>query len=223
MQVTVLFLRTLAAAGLSVLLFAATAQASQPVAGKEYLLVRPPQPTDSGNKIEVMEFFWYGCPHCNSLQPSLERWLRNKPADVEFKRVPAVFQDSWVPLTRAYYTFEAMGLVDKLHQEMFATLHKQRINLKDANAIFDWAAGKGVDRKKFADTYNSFGVNGRTQRSIELTRKFDIPGTPALVIDGRFLTAPSMTLKSERVIDYDRFFAVVDALIAEARKGKSGK
>lgn len=223
MQLTVLFLRTLAAAGLSVLFFVATAQAAQPVAGKEYLLVRPPQPTDSGSKVEVMEFFWYGCPHCNSLQPSLETWLKKKPADVEFKRVPAVFQESWVPLTRAYYTLEAMGLVDKLHQEMFATLHKQRINLKDANAIFDWAAGKGVDRKKFADTYNSFGVNGRTQRSIELTRKFDIPGTPALVIDGKFLTAPSMTLKSERVIDYERFFAVVDALITEARKGKGSK
>ncbi len=223
MQLTVLFLRTLAAAGLSVLFSVATAQAAQPVAGKEYLLVRPPQPTDSGSKVEVMEFFWYGCPHCNSLQPSLESWLKKKPADVEFKRVPAVFQESWVPLTRAYYTLEAMGLVDKLHQEMFATLHKQRVNLKDANAIFDWAAVKGVDRKKFADTYNSFGVNGRTQRSIELTRKFDIPGTPALVIDGKFLTAPSMTLKSERVIDYERFFAVVDALIAEARKGKGSK
>lgn len=223
MQLTALFLRGLAAAGLSLLMFSAGVQAAQPVAGKEYLLVRPPQPTDSGSKIEVMEFFWYGCPHCNSLQPSLERWLKTKPADVEFKRVPAVFQDSWVPLTRAYYTLEAMGLVDKLHQEMFATLHKQRVNLKDANAIFDWAAGKGVDRKKFADTYNSFGVNGRTQRSIELTRKFDIPGTPALVVDGKFLTAPSMTLKSERVIDYDRFFAVVDALIAEARKGKGSK
>jgi thiol:disulfide interchange protein DsbA len=165
--------------------------------------------------------FWYGCPHCFNLQPSLEVWLKRKPTDVDFKRVPAVFQDSWVPLTRAYYTIEAMGLIDKLHQEMFSTLHKQRATLKDANAIFDWAAGKGVDRKKFTDTYNSFGVNGKTQRSIELTRKFDIPGTPALVIDGKFIASPSMTMKSERVIDYDRYFEVVDALIAEARKSKS--
>ena len=96
-------------------------------------------------------------------------------------------------------------------------------NLKDANAIFDWAAGKGVDRKKFADTYNSFGVNGKTQRSIELTRKFDIPGTPALVINGKFITAPSMTLKADKSVDYDRFFEVVDALIAEQRKSKGGK
>ena len=113
-----------------------------------------------------------------------------------------------------------MGLVDKMHLELFATLHKQHVNLKDANAIFDWAAGKGIDRKKFTDTFNSFGVNGKTQRSIELTRKFDIPGTPALVIDGKFIASPSMTMKSERVIDYDRYFEVVDALIAESRKGK---
>lgn len=222
MQLTVLLRRALTAAGLALCLIA-TAQAAQITAGKDYLVVKPPQPTDSGNKVEVMEFFWYGCPHCSNLQPSLEAWLKRKPADVDFKRIPAVFQDSWVPLTRAYYTIEAMGLVDKLHQEMFATLHKQRANLKDANAIFDWAAGKGVDRKKFTDTYNSFGVNGKTQRSIELTRKFDIPGTPALVIDGKYIASPSLTLKSERVIDYDRFFEVVDALIAESRKSKGGK
>jgi thiol:disulfide interchange protein DsbA len=102
-------------------------------------------------------------------------------------------------------------------------LHKQRVPLRDANAIFDWAATKGVDRKKFADVYNSFGINGRVQRSIELTRKFDIPGTPALIIDGQYLTAPSMTLKADRSVDYDRFFKVVDGLIAEARKSKGSK
>lgn len=219
MQLATIFRRALLAAGLSLCL---TAQA-QLTAGKDYVPVQPPQPTDSGGKIEVLEFFWYGCPHCNNLQPSLQAWLKRKPADVELKHVPAVFQDSWLPLTRAYYTIEAMGLVGKLHQEMFATLHRQRVQLRDANAIFDWAAAKGVDRKKFADTYNSFGVNGRTQRSIELTRKFDIPGTPALVIDGKYLTAPSMTLKADRTVDYDRFFQVVDGLIAEARKGKKGK
>lgn len=222
MRLTTLFLRTLTALGIA-LSFVAAAPAAQITLGKDYVEVRPPQPTDGAGKIEVLEFFWYGCPHCNNLQPSLEAWAKRKPADVDFKRVPAVFQDSWVPLTRAYYTIEAMGLIDKLHQDMFATLHKQRANLKDANAIFDWAASKGVDRKKFADTYNSFGVNGKTQRSIELTRKFDIPGTPALVINGKFITAPSMTLKADKSVDYDRFFEVVDALIAEQRKNKGSK
>jgi protein dithiol oxidoreductase (disulfide-forming) len=212
--------RVFAAAVLS--LFFASAHA-QLTAGKDYAPIQPPQPTDSGSKVEVLEFFWYGCPHCNNLQPSLEAWLKRKPADVEFRRVPAVFQESWIPMTRAYYTIEALGLVDKLHHEMFATLHKQRQQLRDANAIFDWAASKGVDRKKFADTYNSFGVNGKSQRSIELTRKYDIPGTPAVVVDGRYLTAPSMTLKADRSVDYDRFFQVVDGLIAEARRNRGGK
>ena len=221
MSLTVLFRRVLMAAGLALCMI--PAQAAQPVAGKDYTLVRPQQPTDSGAKIEVLEFFFYGCPHCNNLQPSLEAWLKRKPADVEFRRMPAVFQDGWVPLTKAYYAIEAMGLVDKLHQDMFATIHKKHVRLQNAEAIFDWAASKGVDRRKFADTYNSFGVNGRTQRSIELTRKYDIPGTPAIAIDGKYLTAPSLTLKADRTIDYDRFFQVVDALIDEARKSKGGK
>lgn len=221
MRLTSLFRCLLIAAGLS--LFFSAAHAAQLTAGKDYTLVKPPQPTDSGNKVEVMEFFWYGCPHCNNLQPPLEAWLKHLPADVEFRRIPAVFQESWVPLTKAYYTIETMGLVDKLHLEMFATLHKQRVALKDDNAIFNWAASKGVDRKKFADTYNSFGINGRTKRSIELTRKYDIPGTPAVVIDGQYLISPSMTLKADRTVDYDRFFQVVDGLIAEARKSKGSK
>lgn len=218
MRFTALIGRLLLAAGLAFgLMPAAQAQLTP---GKDYVLVKPPQPTDSGNKIEVLEFFWYGCPHCANLQPFLESWLKRKPADVEFKHMPAVFQDSWVPLTRAYYTLEAMGLTDKLHQELFNAIHRQKANLRDANAIIDWAAGKGVDRKRFSDTYNSFGINGRLQRSIDLTRKYDIPGTPAIAIDGKFVTAPSMVLKGERGIDYDRFFQVVDALIAEARKSR---
>lgn len=221
MRLTALFKHLLITAGLSLCL-AVTAHAA-PTVGKDYMLVRQPQPTDSAGKVEVLEFFWYGCPHCDSLQPALEAWLKHKPADVDFKRVPAVFQESWVPLTKTYYTIEAMGLVDKLHQEVFSALHKKKIRLNDANAIFDWAASKGVDRKKFADTYNSFGVNGRTQRSIELTRKYDIPGTPALIIDGKYLTGPSMTLKANRSVDYDRFFQVVDELIVEAQKNKGGK
>jgi len=197
--------------------------AAQPVAGRDYRPISPPQPTDSGAKVEVLEFFWYGCPHCNTLQPSLRAWLKNKPADVEFKRVPAVFQDSWVPLTKAFYAIDAMGLTDKLHHDVFAAIHEQKARLQEPKVLFDWVAGKGVDKQKFIDTYNSFAVQGRAQRSIDLTRNYDIPGTPALTIDGKYLTAPSMTLKPDRSIDYDRFFQVVDQLIALARKTHGSK
>jgi len=186
-------------------------------------LLNPQQPTDSGKKVEVLEFFWYGCPHCSSLQPSLRAWLKRKPADVEFKRVPAVFQDSWVPLTKAYYTIEAMGLVDKLHHDVFSAIHEQKIRLQDTTVLFDWAAKRGVDRQKFIDTYNSFAVQSRAQRSVDMTRNYDISGTPALVVDGRYLTAPSMTLNPDNSINYERFFRVVDELVALARKNRGGK
>lgn len=197
--------------------------AAQLVAGRDYRPISPPQPTDSGAKVEVLEFFWYGCPHCNTLQPALRAWLKRKPADVDFKRVPAVFQDSWMPLTKAFYAIDAMGLTEKLHHDVFAAIHEQKARLQEPKVLFDWVASKGVDKQKFIDTYNSFAVQGRAQRSVDMTRNYDIPGTPALTIDGKYLTAPSMTLKTDRSIDYDRFFQVVDQLIALARKNHGSK
>lgn len=204
-------------------IFAAGVAAAQAVPGKDYRLINPPQPMDSGRKIELLEFFWYGCPHCNNLQPPLSVWLKRKPADVEFKRVPAVFQDSWVPLTKAYLTIEAMGLVDKLHHDVFSAIHEQKIRLQDPKVLFDWVAKHGVDRQKFIDTYNSFAVQSRAQRSVDMTRNYDIPGTPALAVDGRYLTAPSMTLNPDNSINYERFFRVVDELVALARKNRASK
>ena len=182
----------------------ATGALAQPVPGKDYRLIEPPQPADSGAKIEVLEFFWYGCPHCNTLQPSIRNWLKKKPADVEFKRVPAVFADSWLPLTRAYYALDTMGAVDKLHYDVFAAVHEQNVRLSDPRVLFDWVAKRGVDPQKFADIYNSFGVQSRARRSIDLTKNYDIPGTPALTVDGRYLVAPSMVLKPDNSVDYER-------------------
>lgn len=204
-------------------IFVAGVATAQAVPGKDYRLINPPQPTDSGRKIELLEFFWYGCPHCNNLQPPLSAWLKRKPADVEFKRVPAVFQDSWVPLTKAYLTIEAMGLVDRLHHDVFSAIHDQKLRLQDTKVLFDWVAKQGVDRQKFIDTYNSFAVQSRAQRSVDMTRNYDIPGTPALVIDGRYLAAPSMTLNPDNSINYERFFRVIDELVALARKNRGGR
>jgi len=134
-----------------------------------------------------------------------------------------VLGDSWIPLTWAYHTLDVMGLVEKLHYEVFAAIHEQRIRLSDQNVLFDWVAKQGVNRKQFMDTYNSFGVKSRGMRSIEMSRDYDIPSTPTLVVDGRYLIAPSMFLKPDKSIDYDRFFAVVDQLIVMARKERAGK
>lgn len=206
------------------LAFTLSAGASaQLVPGRDFRTINPPQHTDSGKKIEVLEFFWYGCPHCNNLQPSLRIWLKQKPADIEFQRVPAVFQDSWLPLTRTYYALDALGMVDKLHHDVFAAIHEQKLRLSDDNVLFDWVARHGVDRQKFIDTYNSFGVQSRSRSSSEKTRNYDIPGTPALTVDGKYLLAPSMTLKPDKNVDYERFFKNLDQVIAMARKERAGK
>jgi thiol:disulfide interchange protein DsbA len=141
---------------------------------------------------------------------------------VDFHRAPAVFQDSWIPFARLFFTLDAMGLVDKLHHEVFSAIHEQRLRLQDPNVLGDWVASKGVDRKKFMDTYNSFAVQSRTQRAPDVTRRYDVPFTPALVVDGRYLTGPSMTAVGNTV-DYDRFFKVLDELIAVARKNHAAK
>jgi thiol:disulfide interchange protein DsbA len=194
---------------------------AQIIAGKDYRVINPAQPADSGKRIEVLEFFWYGCPHCNALQPSLRVWLKQKPADVEFKRVPAVFDNSWLPLTSAFYALDSMGVVDKLHYDVFAAIHEQKIRLSDPTILFDWVAKHGVDKEKFAETYNSFGVKSRAMRSIEMTRTYEIPGTPALTVDGKYLVAPSIFLKPDRSVDYDRYFQVLDQVIALARKERA--
>lgn len=200
----------------------APSAAAQFVAGRDYVMITPPQPTESGNKVEVLEFFWYGCPHCNSLQPSLNAWLKQKPADVEFRRVPAVLGQSWIPLTQAYYTFEALGLTEKFHHDVFSAIHQDKVRLQDAKTLFEWVAKRGVDQKKFMDTYNSFGVRSRVQRAIDMSRTYNIPGTPALVIDGRYLTAPHLGLQGES-LSYERYFKVVDHVVAVARKARAGK
>ncbi|HEX9687262.1 MAG TPA: thiol:disulfide interchange protein DsbA/DsbL [Burkholderiales bacterium] len=196
--------------------------AAQLTPGKDYQLINPAQPTASGAKVEVIEFFYYGCPGCNSLQSPLGAWLKKKPADVEFRRAPVVFQDGWLPLTTAYYAFDAMGLVDKLHHEVFRAIHERRTLeikglLRDQKPLFDWVEKQGVDRKKFVDVYNSFGVRSRTNRSIELPGHYHVTSTPSLVVDGRYLTTPAM------VGSYDGFFRVLDQVIAMARKERAAK
>ena len=200
-----------------------TGAAAQPVPGKDYLLINPAQPTSSGAKVEVIEFFNYACPACSNLAPRLRGWLKKKPADVEFRHAPVVFQDSWLPLTTAYHAFDAMGLVDKLHYDFFIAIHEQRPALetkgllRDPTPLFDWVAKQGVDRQKFVEVYNSFGVRSRTNRSMELAGNYQVTSTPTLVVDGKYLLTPAMAGS------YERFFQLLDQVIAMARKERAAK
>jgi thiol:disulfide interchange protein DsbA len=199
------------------------------VKGRDYSVIEPAQPVSSGRKIEVLEFFWYGCPHCNRLEPHLNAWLKRKPADADFERVPAAFRESWLPLTRAHYALQALGLADKLHGELFAAIHDQKtLDIKtlagDPAPLFDWMAAKGVDRKKFADAYNSPEVAARTQSTMETTRKYALPEVPAVVINGRYLIALSMAAYADGDRkNYDLWFRNIDQLIAQARRDLAQK
>lgn len=179
--------------------------------GKDYVELSPHQPVETKGKVEVLTFFWYRCPHCADLEPELEAWAKKLPGDVVLKRQPAVLSDSWLPLTRAYYALEALGLVDKLHAAAFRAIHQERIDLNNPDIFFDWAARQGVDRKKLANAYNSFAVNAKAARAKQMTSRYKITGVPALVINGKYQTSAYLTG------GHKKLFETLDDLIAEVR------
>lgn len=206
--------RALALVAFAVLLAPAAAclAAQEPQARLNYeYRVIPAQPTATGERIEVIEFFWYGCPYCNQLQPSLESWIARKPADVELRRIPAIFRESWIPHARLYYTLETLGQVDRLHQAVYRTHHVEHRNLNSAESSADWAAENGLDRTRWLAIYNSAEVENSVRRAIEDTQRYAIRGTPSLVVDGRYVTSTGMSETIPGVI------SILDDLIALAR------
>jgi len=188
-----------------------------PTLGKEYTLVNPPQATETGKKIEVLEIFWYGCPHCFELEPSLSAWVKKLPGDVTFRRMPAIFRDDWTPMAKTFYAMDALGIVDKLNADVFNAIHVQGVDLKNENTLFDWMAKHGVDRNKFAEAYKSFSVQSKALRAKQLTQEYGISGVPTIIVDGKYMTAPSMTG------GHQGLFPVIDNLILRARTEHAGK
>lgn len=185
--------------------------------GKEYELVSPPQMVETGKKIEVLELFSYTCPHCFDLEPDLNKWAKQLPKDVEFRRLPAIFRDSWLPYTKAFYTFEAMGLTEKLHGDFFNAIHLQHINFDDDKTLFDWVEKQGVNRKSFSDIFSSFSIQGKALRAKQLTKSYGISGVPSIIVDGKYRTYSSMTGGHAGLL------LVVDQLIKQARQDRGGK
>jgi thiol:disulfide interchange protein DsbA len=184
-----------------------------PVAGREFKQVNPPQPV-SGNQVEVLEFFSYACSHCDAFEPILNTWLSSKPKAVNFKHVPAVFNKRMIPLAQLYYTLEETDNLGKLHAKVYDAIHRQGKNLSDRATIMEWVASQGVDMKKFEASYDSFSVGTQTQRAMQMTRTYRIPGTPYLVVNGKYLTGPSMVVRSDgRGVDATRFVYVLNTLI----------
>src|SRR6202165_3337888 len=181
------------------------------VEGKQYTRLKNPQSPEKGKKIEVIEFFSYGCPHCNDLEPYLQNWAKTAPADVQFLRVPVTFQDRWKPLAKAYYTLEAMGEDLRLSPEVFKAVHVANLPLYQDKAFLDWAATKGVDRAKAAEIYSSFGVDSKLKRALVLAQEYNIQAVPTIVVDGKFLTS------SDRIGGHGQVPAALDVLVAKAR------
>ena len=172
-----------------------------------YIELNPPQPVETNDKIEVLEFFWYGCIHCYNLEPKIETWLKTLPKDVEFRRVPAVFNERWAHDASIFYTFEALGLLEKLHRPFFDAIHRDRLRTDRAGELNEWLQKQGVDPKKFEATARSFGVQSKTKRAVRLTTAYKIDGTPAMAVHGRY-TVPA----GEAILD------TVNRLVAAIRK-----
>src|SRR5476651_727386 len=173
----------------------------------------PQQPIETGDKIEVIDFFFYGCQYCNELLPRLERWRKNKPADVIFRHMPVVRHDSWVPLAKTYFTLEAMGEVERLHTAVFHSYHVEDLYMSQEKVISEWAAKHGLDRDKFMAIYRSDETRQKVERARKLTIDYDIQGTPSLVVDGKYLTDGS----SAKTID------ILDSMIRLARQKRAEK
>ena len=201
--------------GLVLFLVAGLAQA-QPVAGVEYRELATVQATDAADKIEVIEFFWYGCPHCYNFEPVLDSWVKKLPKDVQFRRVPAIFNEEWAQSARAYYALEAIGEGQRLHKPLFDAVHTgARLKVANEAALTEWLGKQGVDTKKFAAAYRSFSVEGKIKRAAQITQAYKIEGVPAMAVSGKYVVI------TDNIKSFDHMVAIADYLIEQARK-KSG-
>jgi thiol:disulfide interchange protein DsbA len=197
---------------LFVFMAAGFAQA-QPKAGGDYQELSAPLPTDAANKIEVIEFFWYGCPHCYNFEPVLEPWAKKLPKDTQFRRIPAIFNETWGKAARAYYALEAIGESERLHKPLFDAVHLDtRLDVANEAALTAWLGKQGVDTKKFAAAYRSFSVEGKMKRAEQLTQAYKIDGVPAVAVNGRYVISASAAASREQLL------AIADYLIDRTRK-----
>ena len=191
------------------LLFLPLCSQAQFLEGVEYVRITP-QPVETGAKVEVREFFWYGCSHCYSLEPSLSKWLKTMPKNAQFVRTPGIFNERWAVHARAYYAFETLGITAKMHGALFHALHADKRPLNDADSLAAFVAEKGGDRKAFLDAYNSFGMQANLNRATQAGRAYNLESVPTLIVDGKYMTNANIAG------GFDRVMQVVDFLIKQA-------
>ena len=212
----------LAALSLGFVAFAASATPANPQNGVDYRTLEQKQQTDSGKKVEVTEFFWYSCPHCFALDPDLEAWVKKQGDNINFRRVPVAFRESFVPQQKMFYALEALGKGEELHRKIFNTIHAQRQPVDTDAQILDFVVKNGIDKQKFLDTYNSFAVQTKARRAAQLQQAYQVDGVPMLAVDGRYVTSPSIVSNSLGNVSEQALHTgtlqVMDWLVAKVQK-----
>jgi thiol:disulfide interchange protein DsbA len=183
--------------------------------GKDYIKLDRTIPTASeAGKIEVIEFFWYSCSHCNAFEPTFAQWVKNAPKDVVVNRIPVAFREDFAPQQRLFFTLEAMGLLEKIHIKVFQAIHVERLALNTDASILAWVEKQGVDKNKFADIAKSFGVASKLKRAVQLQNDFKIEGVPSLGVAGRFYVDGTLAGNMERALQ------VTESLLSQVRQGR---
>ncbi len=193
-----MIIRKIAAA---LLFFCVTLAHAEVVAGRDYKLLNPPQPVSSGSKVEVLEFFFYGCSHCFHLHPQLSAWEKKMPKDVELQYVPVIFRDSWEPMARTFYALEALGQLERLHDALFEAWNVTNTDLSDETQISAFVVKHGVDRAKFSAAYNSFSMGSKVMRSNQMVQAYGVRGTPTIAVDGKYIITGLTPEETIRVLD----------------------
>lgn len=199
------------------LIFSLAASAAEPVQGKDYEVISPALQSDAPGKIEVTEFFWYGCSHCHHFEEPLGQWAKTLPKDVALRYMPAPLNPQWTPGARLYYALDAMNAETRLRHDVFDAIHNQHsLFPTDESAFPKWVAGKGLDAAKFSEVYSSFTVMSKVQRAAQITRAAGINGTPGVVVAGKYRLIEPGSLSADQLAN------VLNGLIAKARK-EAGK
>ncbi|SDW57856.1 thiol:disulfide interchange protein DsbA/DsbL [Nitrosomonas communis] len=185
------------------------------IEGRDYIVLATPQPTEDQRSIEVIEFFWYGCPHCYELHPHIDNWRKNAPKDVKFRYVPAIFRANWTPAAKTFYAMEALGITKELHDKVYKAIHRDKIDLSKEAVLFDWIEKQGIERAKFINAYNSFSVQNQVAKVSQMIRQYKLTGVPALVVEGKYITSGKMSGTPRDTIQ------VLNELIDKARKERA--
>ncbi len=192
---------------------------AEPQLGNEFNQTAQTIPTENPAKIEVVELFWYGCPHCYAMEPELAAWVKKLPGDVYFKRVPGLPRPDWAPMAKTFYAMEALGITEKLHSQLFDAIHKQKVLRPDDEVgAIDWITKQsGLDRKKVEEAFKSFSVNTKLNNAMQIFRASGATGVPSLIINGKYITSSTMAGGNTEALK------TADYIIANIRKDKSAK